>query len=135
MKGGIQIIRPSELSGATAQTSGMQRMAAIAGNTTGSEHLWLGLVKTPVGTASGWHHHGNCESGIYVVSGRARFTWSSGGISSAEVGPGDFLAVPPNVIHKENCIGDEPCVMVVARGCKDSVVVNVDAPNESESSS
>lgn len=29
--------------------------------------LWMGLVTTPPGGVSGWHHHGSCVSGIYVV--------------------------------------------------------------------
>jgi uncharacterized RmlC-like cupin family protein len=106
----------------------MQREAAIAPDLTGNRDLWMGLVTTPAGVASGWHHHGDCESGIYVVSGRARFSWGPGGSQSAEVGPGDFLSVPPNVIHKEEAIGDEPFVMVVARGCSETVVVNVQGP-------
>src|SRR5438477_3726143 len=92
---GVQIIRADQLSSTTAQTPGMRREAAIAPETTGSRGLWVGRVSTPGGTVSGWHHHGDCETAIYVVAGRARFRWGPGGRESAEVGPGDFLAVAP----------------------------------------
>lgn len=86
----------------------------------------MGLVTTPPGGVSGWHHHGSCVSGIYVVSGRARFSWGSGGCESAEVGPGDFLAVAAGAIHQEEALDDEP--LVVARGAAGTLVVNTAGP-------
>jgi uncharacterized RmlC-like cupin family protein len=88
----------------------------------------MGLVTTPAGMVSAWHHHGDCETGIYLVQGRARFRWGKGGAKSAEVGPGDFLAVAPNAIHMEEALGNEEAVFVVARACSEITVVNVDGP-------
>jgi uncharacterized RmlC-like cupin family protein len=107
----------------------MRREAAIEPDehATGPQ-LWMGLVTTPAGGVSGWHHHGECTSGIYVASGRARFAWGPGGMESAEVGPGDFLAVDPGAIHMEQALGDEPLVLVVARGAAGTLVVNTDGP-------
>lgn len=128
MSDGIKIIRPHERSTATAQTSGMKREAAVSPELTGSKTIWVGLVTTPAGTNGGWHHHGDCESAIYVVSGRGRFRWGKNGEHIAEVGAGDFLAVPPNEIHHEEAVGDQDFVMVVARGCANSITVNVEGP-------
>lgn len=125
---GVQVIRGDRLDPGTAQTPGMTRVAAVAPETTGNQHLWVGLVTTPAGTVSGWHHHGDCETAIYVVSGQARFRWGPGGRGIAEVGPGDFLAVAPNAIHQEEALGTAPVVLVVARACSGVLVVNVDAP-------
>jgi uncharacterized RmlC-like cupin family protein len=125
---GVQVIRADQLSSATAQSAGMQRAAAVAPETTGSQGLWMGRATTPGGTVSAWHHHGDCETAIYVVSGRARFRWGPGGQESAEVGPGDFLAVAPNAIHQEEALGTEPVVLVVARACSSVTVVNVAGP-------
>lgn len=125
---GVQVIRREQLNPATAQTPGMTRVAAVAPETTGSRQLWVGLASTPPGTASGWHHHGDCETAIYVVSGQARFRWGPGGRDQAEVGPGDFLSVGPNAIHQEEALGDTPVVLVVARACSGVLVVNVDGP-------
>ncbi len=125
---GIQVIRGDRLSAATAQTAGMRREAAVAPETTGSRNLWVGRTTTPPGTVSGWHHHGDCETAIYVVAGRACFRWGPGGHESAEVGPGDFLAVAPNAVHQEEARGAEPVVLVVVRACSGVLVVNVDGP-------
>ena len=128
---GVRVIRAQERSAATAQTKGIRREAAVAPDTTGATALWMGLARTPGGTVSAWHHHGDCETGIYVVSGRARFSWGSGGGESAEVGPGDFLAVGPHAIHREEALGDEEFVMVIARGCSGVLSVDVEGPEAS----
>ena len=39
---GLRVIRGGELSGRTAQTSGMQRSAAISGDMVGVSGLWMG---------------------------------------------------------------------------------------------
>ena len=126
---GVQIIRAAERRTATAQTTNMYREAAIEPEEgAAGPPLWMGLVTTPPGMVSGWHHHGDCVSGIYVVSGRARFSWGPGGRERAEVGPGDFLAVAPGAIHQEEALGEEPLVLVVARGAAGTLVVNTEGP-------
>jgi len=128
MQEGIRVVRVGQRSGATPQTHGMKREAGVAPETTGNQSLWMGLVTTPAGMVSAWHHHGDCETGIYLLEGRARFRWGKGGAKSAEVGPGDFLAVAPNAIHMEEALGNEDAVFVVARACSEITVVNVDGP-------
>ena len=107
---------------------GISRETGVGPDTTGFSALWMGLATTPPGTTSAWHHHGDCETGIYVVSGRARFSWGKGGRDIAEVGPGDFLAVAPKAVHREEALGDHEFVMVVARGCSGILSVSVDGP-------
>jgi uncharacterized RmlC-like cupin family protein len=126
---GVRVVRAAERSAATAQTTNMRREAAIEPlpDAPGPQ-LWMGLVTTPAGGVSGWHHHGECTSGIYVVSGRARFRWGPGGHASAEVGPGDFLEVAPGAVHQEEALGDEPLVLVVARGAAGTLVANTAGP-------
>jgi uncharacterized RmlC-like cupin family protein len=124
----VRVVRSHERSNATPQTHGMTREAGIAPETTGSRNLWMGLVTTPGGMVSAWHHHGDCETGIYLVQGRARFRWGKGGKQSADVGPGDFISVPPMMVHMEETLSDEDAVFVVARACSGVVVVNVEGP-------
>jgi uncharacterized RmlC-like cupin family protein len=128
MEEGIRVVRPGERGVATVQTSGMKRETAIAPETTGSQSLWMGFVTTAAGNVSGWHHHGDCESGIFILRGRARFRWGKGGKESADVGPGDFLAVAPNAIHMEEALGDEDVIFIVARGCSGILAINVEGP-------
>ncbi|MFN8524353.1 MAG: cupin domain-containing protein [Chloroflexota bacterium] len=129
---GIRVIRPSERSRSSTQTSGMVRESGVAPDTTGSQTIWSGVVTTPPGVASGVHHHGDCESAIYVVRGRARFRFGPTLEHVVDVGPGDFLFVPPNEVHsEENLSQTDDFEMVVSRGCSTAVTVNVPDPRGS----
>ena len=76
---------------------------------------------------TGAHHHGDLESVIYVVSGRARMRWGERLEYVAEAGPGDFIYVPPFVPHQEiNANPDEPLACVLVRSGQDPVVVNLE---------
>jgi uncharacterized RmlC-like cupin family protein len=129
--GGLRLIRAAELSSATAQTSGMIRSAAISGELTGAQSLWMGRTELPPGVRSGDHHHGDSETGIYVVSGSPAFEFrdpSSGNLVRLETRPGDYVWVPPRVPHREeNPSPDQAAVIVVARSTQEAVVVNVDS--------
>jgi uncharacterized RmlC-like cupin family protein len=128
--GGLRLIKPGQLSGATAQTSGMIRSAAISGELTGAMSLWMGRTELPAGVTSGDHHHGASETGIYVVSGTPVFSFrdpATGEITRLEAGPGDYIWVPPWVPHREeNPSADEAAVVVIARSTQEAIVVNVD---------
>jgi uncharacterized RmlC-like cupin family protein len=126
---GLRLIRPDDLSGATAQTSGMIRSAAISGDLTGAQALWMGRTELPPGVTSGDHHHGESETGIYVVSGRPVFVFrdsASGELIRLETAPGDYVWVPPQVPHREeNPSADESAVVVIARSTQEAIVINV----------
>ena len=128
---GLRLIRSGELSGATAQTSGMIRSAAISGELTGAASLWMGRTDLPPGVTSGAHHHGESETGIYVVSGTPVFAWrdpDTGEVTQVEAHPGDYVWVPPWVPHlEENLSADEAAVVVIARSTQEAIVVNVPA--------
>lgn len=128
---GITIIRPSDRDCNTAQTTGMRREAGVSPETTGSTTIWSGFVITPPGASSGAHHHGDCETAIYVVRGMVRFYWGDRLEFQQDVGQGDFLYVAPNAIHvEENLSQVEPVEFVVSRGCSGILVVNVPDPRD-----
>jgi uncharacterized RmlC-like cupin family protein len=125
----LKLIRPGDLSGATAQTSGMIRSAAISGDLTGAQSLWMGRTELPPGVSSGDHHHGHSETGIYVVTGTPVFVFrdpATGELTRLETSPGDYVWVPPHVAHREeNPSADEIAVVVIARSTQEAIVVNV----------
>ena len=126
----LMLIRSGELSGATAQTSGMVRSAAISGDLTGARSLWMGRTEMSPGANSGNHHHGGSETGIYVVAGTPAFICrdqATGELIRLETEPGDYIWVPPNIPHREeNPSPDTAAVIVVARSTQEAIVVNVD---------
>jgi uncharacterized RmlC-like cupin family protein len=128
---GVTLVRPSNRDCTTAQTTGMVREAGVSPATTGAKTIWSGYVMTPAGTASGVHHHGDCESAIYMLKGRMRFSWGEKLEHSAEASAGDFIFVPPNEIHmEENLSETDPVEFIVSRGCTEMLVVNVPDPRE-----
>jgi uncharacterized RmlC-like cupin family protein len=124
----LRLITPGELSGDTAQSSGMQRSAAISGAQVGAGQLWMGRTVMAPGGRSADHHHGESETGIYVVSGTPAFAFrdpESGEIVRLATGPGDFVWVPPHVPHREENSSDTEAVLVVARSTQEAIVVNL----------
>lgn len=119
--------RPQERTTDTPQTGGMQRFAAISGALTGSQRLWMGGNTVRPGQRSADHHHGEADSGIYVVSGRPRFVFLVDGRERVlDAAPGDFIYVPAWVPHREeNPSADEDAVVVLARSTPEEIVVNL----------
>ena len=132
---GIKIVRAADLDSNTPQTAGMTRAAAITHARTGASKLWAGTVVVEPDARTGPHHHGELETVLYVVRGRARMRWGERLEFSEEAGPGDFIYVPPYVPHQEiNALRDELCEAVVVRSGQDPVVVNLDIDSPEPSS-
>ena len=134
-RNGVRIIRGSELDPNTPQTAGMSRAAAITQARTGASKLWAGTVVVEPNAKTGAHHHGEVETVLYVVRGRARMRWGDKLEFVDEAGPGDFIYVPPFVPHQEiNARRDEPVECVIVRSGQEPVVVNLDIPSPEETS-
>jgi uncharacterized RmlC-like cupin family protein len=72
---GVRIVRHDQLDSNTPQTEGMQRAAAITSVSAGAKKIWAGTVSIDPNAKTGAHHHGELESVIFVVSGKARMRW------------------------------------------------------------
>ena len=134
---GVRVIKGDRLDDNTAQTPGMHRQAAVNHARVGAQKIWAGTVSIQPNAKTGAHHHGELESVIYVVKGRARMRWGERLEFTAEAEPGDFIFVPPFAPHQEiNASADEPLECVVIRSDNEAVVVNipgiaaVEAPDE-----
>ena len=90
--------------------------------------LWSGLVRTDPGATSGWHHHGDHDTSVYVVDGTVRIEFGPGGAQAVDAGPGDFLHIPKHVVHREINSGSTPSPEVVTRSGTGPVTTNVDGP-------
>src|SRR5262249_15874356 len=98
----------------------------------GAEKIWAGTVTIYANAKTGAHHHGDLESIIYVVKGKARMRWGEKLEFTAEAGPGDFIYGPHYVPHQGiNASPDEPLEGVLVGSGQEPVVVNLDiAPVE-----
>lgn len=124
----VRVIRAGQLSADTSQSEGMHRRAAVSADLVGSRALWMGETRVAPATAGQPHHHGQSETGIYVVSGTPVFSFRDerGELVRLETHPGDYIYVPPHVPHiEENPSSDEDAVVVIARTTQDAIVVNL----------
>lgn len=127
----VTVTRPSERDAGTTQTPGMRREAGVSGALTDAKGLWMGVGKNEPAGISGVHHHGESESGIFVLEGRLRFRWGELLEHLVDTEPGDFIFVPPFEIHlEENLERDHEAVFVLARNTMEGIVVNVPDPRE-----
>lgn len=90
--------------------------------------LWSGVVLTDPGMMSGWHHHGDHDTSVYVVDGAVRVEFGPAGRQAVEAEPGDFVHVPKHVVHREGNPGATTATLVVTRAGGGPVTVNVDGP-------
>lgn len=123
---GVRVVKKDQLDGNTAQTAGMQRMAAITEQSANAQKIWAGTVTIEPNAKTGAHHHGELESIIYVVSGKAKMRWGEKLEYVAYAEAGDFIFVPPFVPHQEmNGSADEPLHCVLVRNDQEPIVVNL----------
>jgi len=94
----------------------------------GRDGLWAGLVRTAPGMTSGWHHHGDYDTSIYVAQGSLRLESGPGGTEVVTAVPGDFVLVPRGVIHREGNGGEAESHLVVVRAGHGVPTINVTGP-------
>jgi uncharacterized RmlC-like cupin family protein len=121
-------ISPADRLTSVGQHAGMERSIAISRPTVGAEGLYTAIVSTAPGEKTRVHHHGDCETSIFIQAGSARYTWGPGGVEhEMTAAAGDVIYIPAGEIHvEENASVTEPLVVVLTRNCADSHVVYVD---------
>lgn len=108
-------------SGAT----GIVRHAAVD-----DPELWAGLSSLDAGIVSDWHHHGSNTTVFYMLSGRLTVEYGSEG-QSAVARQGDFVVVPPGIVHREITHSDANVEAAVVRfgDGRGPLTVEVDSPD------
>jgi uncharacterized RmlC-like cupin family protein len=121
-------ISPADRDTTIGQHAGMERSIAISASTVGSAQLYSSIVSTAPGDRTRVHHHGGCETSIYILSGAASYSYGPTGLEHGfEATAGDFVYIPAGEIHVEaNASDREPLVVVLTRNCPDSHVVYLD---------
>lgn len=102
-------------------TPGMTRSEAIV-----VDDIWSGTAVTEPGAVSGWHHHAGHDTILYVTRGAFDVETAEGVVHASA---GDFVHVPPHVIHREGNSSDATAEVVLVRRGSGPVVVNVDGPD------
>jgi uncharacterized RmlC-like cupin family protein len=118
----ITVVTPGERT-TGPPTPGMDRQEAFA-----TDDMWAGCARTEAGMISGWHHHGEYESAIYVLTGSLRMESGLGGTDVVDAVPGDFIFVPRGAVHRESNPTSGPADIVVVRAGHGESTFNVGGP-------
>ncbi len=119
----IEVVRSRELK-AGYLTQGIVRDKAFE-----SHNVVVSRTRVASGAVSGWHHHGARHLYAFVVAGRLRLEYGLKGKEIVELKPGDFIHVPPRVVHRDlNPVEEQELVVVNILVGKGAPVVNVQGP-------
>jgi len=109
----------------TAHSGGAVRVSGVSIQHTPARRLWYGKVRNEAGYRSVTHHHGEAETGGYVLSGRARIYFGEQFADYVDMAEGDWVFVPPFMPHVEcNLSRNKPLVWLTTR-TPENIVVNL----------
>lgn len=121
----ISIQRKDELPLAPGQTAKAARYSGVAVENTDVTGLWFGRVHTAVGEHSDTHHHGEAETGGYVLNGRGYIRFGERYEEIIYFEEGDFVYVPPFVPHIEGNASRSKELIWLTTRTPDNIVVNL----------
>jgi uncharacterized RmlC-like cupin family protein len=123
----VKRVAKESLRGNAGQNDAMERVIAVSRDTVGSAQLYSSIVTTAPGGRTEVHHHGECETSIYIMKGRARFYAGADLAEITDAEEGDFIYVPAYEVHvEENASDRDDLVVLLSRNCAGSVVHYVD---------
>jgi len=115
----------------TGQSGGAHRVSGVSIQHTPATRIWFGKVSNDPGFRSLPHHHGEAETGGYVLAGVARIYFGDDYSEWLDMSEGDFVFVPPFMPHVEaNMSATEELVWLTTR-TPDNIVVNLDDVDDS----
>ena len=115
----------------TANSGGAIRISGVSIQHTPATKLWFGKVTNEPGYRSVTHHHGEAETGGYVLSGRARIYFGEKFEDYVDMAEGDWVFVPPFMPHIEcNLDRNRPLTWMTTRTPENIVVNLADVPDE-----
>jgi uncharacterized RmlC-like cupin family protein len=120
------VTRKNQESQATGQSAGAVRISGVSPQHTPATRLWFGKVSNEPGFRSVPHHHGEAETGGYVLKGHGRIYFGENYAEYVDMTEGDFVFVPPHMPHVEaNMSTTDELVWMTCR-TPDNIVVNLE---------
>ncbi|MEE2062164.1 cupin domain-containing protein [Rhodococcus artemisiae] len=109
----------------TGQSGGAVRVSGVSVQHTPATKIWFGKVYNEPGYRSLPHHHGEAETGGYVLAGKARIYFGENYSEYVDMSEGDFVFVPPYMPHIEvNMSRTEELTWLTTR-TPENIVVNL----------
>jgi uncharacterized RmlC-like cupin family protein len=120
-----QVTRSGDEQGNTGQSGGLKLMTGVGPQHTAATKIWFGKASNPPGFRSLPHHHGEAETGAYVLSGRARVYFGKDFQEYVDLSEGDFMFVPPYLPHLEVNMSTTEELWWLACRTPENIVVNL----------
>ena len=95
------VTRKNQESHQTGQSDGALRISGVSPQHTPATKIWYGKVSNEPGFRSPPHHHGEAETGGYLLKGRGRIYFGENYSEWVDMTEGDFVFVPPHMPHVE----------------------------------
>jgi uncharacterized RmlC-like cupin family protein len=109
----------------TAQSGGAIRISGVSRQHTPATKIWFGKVSNEPGFRSLPHHHGEAETGGYVLHGRGRIYYGEGYSEWVDMEEGDFVFVPPFMPHVEVNLSTKDDLVWLTTRTPENIVVNL----------
>jgi len=128
---GAVVTRKGQEDNDTGQSGGCVRITGVGPQHTPATKIWFGKVSNEPGYRSLPHHHGEAETGGYLLKGHGRIYFGENYAEYIDMTEGDFVFVPPFWPHVEaNMSTTEELVWLTTR-TPDNIVINLDDVDDS----
>lgn len=121
----ISVQRKDQLPEAPGQTARARRLSGVSKENTAVKDLWFGKVFTGPGEVSDPHHHGEAETGGYILKGNGFIRFGERYEEIVYMEEGDFVYVPPFVHHIEGNLSHTQELIWMTTRNPDNIVVNL----------
>jgi uncharacterized RmlC-like cupin family protein len=119
------VTKAGKESSKTGQSGGLKLITGVGPQHTPATKIWFGKASNPPGFRSLPHHHGEAETGAYVLSGRARIYFGKDFKDYVDLSEGDFMFVPPFIPHLECNMSTTEELWWLACRTPENIVVNL----------
>ncbi|MFI7482812.1 cupin domain-containing protein [Kocuria sp. M1R5S2] len=115
----------------TKQSGGAHRVSGVSVQHTPATKIWFGQVSNEPGFRSLPHHHGEAETGGYVLRGHGRIYFGEEYQEYLDMTAGDWVFVPPFMPHVEANMSTTDELVWLTTRTPENIVVNLeDVPDE-----
>ena len=119
------VTRAGQEDASTADSGGAYRVSGVSIQHTPAQRLWYGKVFNKPGYRSVNHHHGEAETGGYVLQGHGRIYYGDDIQEFVDMTEGDFVFVPPFMPHVECNMSTKHDLVWLTTRTPENLVVNL----------
>lgn len=126
-----QVTRSGEEDTHTMSSGDCVRVSGVGPQHTAATKIWFGQVSNKPGYRSLPHHHGEAETGGYVLRGHGRIYFGEGYKEYLDMTAGDWVFVPPFMPHVEANMSITDELIWLTTRTPDNIVVNLEEVDDS----